>query len=85
MSQRVGRDSGRRLRSGTTKSVGLEDRVESRGEASCFGTRKGPDRLRTMSTELSRKSPIRAESKDKGVVFICHNLPGTLLNLLVLL
>lgn len=81
MSQRVGRDSGRRLRSGTPKSVRLEGRVESRRDVSCFGTRTGSGRLRTMSAELSRKSPLLAESKDKWVVLICHNLPVTLLNL----
>lgn len=65
MSQRVGRDSGRRLHSRTAKSVGLEGKVESQGDASCFGTRKGPDRQTTMRAEMSRKSPMRAESKDK--------------------
>lgn len=81
MSQRVGGDSSRRLSSETTKSVGLEGKVESHGDARCFGTRKGPDRLGTTSAELSRKHPFSAESKDKRVLLICHNLPGTFHNL----
>lgn len=56
MSQRVGRDTGRRLHSRTTEGLVLEGRVGSQGDGSCFGTRKALSRLRTMRAKLSRKS-----------------------------
>lgn len=63
MSQRVGRDSGRRLHSGTTKGMGLEGRVESQGDSSCFGTRKGTEQTEVHESKAEqKKSHLNAES-----------------------
>lgn len=66
MSQRVGRDPGRRLHSRTTEGMGLEGRVESQGDASCFGTRKGPEQTEDHDSKAEQKKPhLSAESTEK--------------------
>ena len=57
MSQRVGRDPGRKLHSGTTKGMGLKGRVESQGDASCFGTRKGLEQTEDHESKAEQKKP----------------------------
>ena len=71
MSQRVGRDAGRKLCSGTTKNVGLKVNWKVGVIASCLGTKKAQNRLRTVRAELSRKSPTSV-LKARMSEFICH-------------
>lgn len=57
MSQRVGRDPGRRLHSRTTEGMGLKAEWKVRVMQVALGPEKALSRLRTMRAKLSRKSP----------------------------
>lgn len=66
MSQRVGRDAGRKLCSGTTKNVGLKSEVESRSDCKLLWDQKGPEQTEDHESRAEQKKPhFSAESKDK--------------------
>lgn len=76
MSQRVGRDPGRRLHSRTTEGLVLEGRVGSQGDASCFGTRKALSRLRPWEQSWAEKAPPKCwKHRELSFVYLPH-LPG---------
>lgn len=90
MSQRVGTDFGRRLCSGTTKSMGLEHKVKSQGDASCFGTEKAqpdwgrwvqswaekaPSVLKTRTSEFCLSATtLQGRSKGSSLTFLVLEL-----------
>lgn len=66
--QRVGRDAGRKLCSGTTKNVGLKSEVESRSDCKLLWDQKGPEQTEDHESRAEQKKPhFSAESKDQWV------------------
>lgn len=57
----------------------IKGRGESQGDASCFGTSKGPEQTEVHESKAEQKKPhLSAESTGKGVLFICHTFQGDL-------